>query len=190
MNAFYAMAFAREEHKGQVRKYTGDPYFVHLAEVAGLVATLGELTTDSMPQQARPNLDTMLAVAYLHDVIEDCKVTYPELVDRFGQTIADGVNTLSDTEPGNRETRVQLARTKMMMAPGWVQSIRCCDLISNTQSIVQHDPKFARVYLQEKAMLLEVMHRADQRIHSLAWNVLREGQRALVQLNLKAKEER
>lgn len=34
--AFDAMTFAREVHKDQVRKYTGNPYADHLAEVAGL----------------------------------------------------------------------------------------------------------------------------------------------------------
>ena len=38
--AFEAMLFARTSHAGQVRKYTGNPYTDHLAEVAGIVATV------------------------------------------------------------------------------------------------------------------------------------------------------
>lgn len=30
--AYEAMMFAREKHQGQVRKYTGEPYFNHLAD--------------------------------------------------------------------------------------------------------------------------------------------------------------
>ena len=37
--AFDAMVFARQVHSQQVRKYTGNPYADHLAEVAGIVAT-------------------------------------------------------------------------------------------------------------------------------------------------------
>ena len=38
--AFEAMSFAKSVHAGQVRKYTGNPYTDHLAEVAGIVATV------------------------------------------------------------------------------------------------------------------------------------------------------
>ncbi|NLD69639.1 MAG: guanosine polyphosphate pyrophosphohydrolase, partial [Limnobacter sp.] len=39
--AFDAMMFARQVHSRQVRKYSGNPYVDHLAEVAGIVATVG-----------------------------------------------------------------------------------------------------------------------------------------------------
>lgn len=38
--AFKAMAFAREVHAKQRRKYTNNPYADHLAEVAGIVSTV------------------------------------------------------------------------------------------------------------------------------------------------------
>lgn len=38
--AYEAMLFAREAHKTQRRKYTNNPYAEHLAEVAGIVATV------------------------------------------------------------------------------------------------------------------------------------------------------
>lgn len=38
--ALRAMTFAREAHAGQARRYTGNPYVDHLAEVAGIVATV------------------------------------------------------------------------------------------------------------------------------------------------------
>jgi hypothetical protein len=40
-------------------------------------------------------------------------------------------------------------------------TIKCADLISNTSSIVKHDPKFAEVYLEEKRLLLDVLTKAD-----------------------------
>ncbi|KCB25989.1 hypothetical protein L544_3266 [Bordetella hinzii OH87 BAL007II] len=42
------------------------------------------------------------------------------------------------------------------------------DLISNTSSIVQHDPKFAEVYLEEKRLLLDVLTKADHRLLKIA----------------------
>ncbi|MCC8952850.1 hypothetical protein H8B02_05035 [Bradyrhizobium sp. Pear77] len=36
-----AREFAREKHALQKRNYTGEPYFVHLEEVAGIVERTG-----------------------------------------------------------------------------------------------------------------------------------------------------
>ena len=41
-------------------------------------------------------------------------------------------------------------------------------MISNTSSIVEHDPKFAVVYLEEKRLLLDVLKNADPRLLEIA----------------------
>ena len=112
--------------------------------------------------------DEMLATAWLHDCIEDQGVESSTLERLFGSQVASGVLLLSDLEEGNRSTRKQLSRERIAKAPGWVQTIKCADLISNTSSIVSHDPCFARVYLEEKRLLLNVMDRADPRLLSIA----------------------
>ena len=153
--AFRAMTFARNVHATQVRKYSGNPYADHLAEVAGIVATV---TSD---QDA-------IAVAWLHDCMEDQGVELSTLIEMFGPRIADGVKWLSDLETGNRAERKRLSCERLATAPDWVQTIKCADLISNTSSIVKHDPDFAIVYLKEKALLLEVLTMADKRLMAIA----------------------
>jgi hypothetical protein len=61
-----------------------------------------------------------------------------------------------------------LSRARLGAAPYWVQTIKCADIISNTSSIVMHDPAFARVYLEEKRLLLERLTEADPRLLALA----------------------
>lgn len=162
--AYEAMMFAREVHKDQRRKYTGNPYTDHLAEVAGIVVTVAEHVNIN----GWSNVETMVATAWLHDCREDQGVTGEEIEDRFGMRVAVGVAMLSDLETGNRAARKAASRARLADAPGWVQTIKCADLISNTASIVQHDPKFAVIYLNEKRLLLEVLTRADRRLHALA----------------------
>lgn len=159
--AYSAMMFAREAHKVQQRKYTGNPYADHLAEVAGIVATLGWFDGNIHPS-------TVVAVAWLHDVVEDQGVSAATLREQFGEIIAAGVILLSDLEIGNRAERKAASRARLAAAPGWIQTIKCADLISNTSSIVKHDPKFAVTYLEEKRLLLDVMTRADPRLRELA----------------------
>lgn len=159
--AYDAMMFAREVHKDQTRKYTGNPYTDHLAEVCGIVATVAH-------EFMGHHLDAAYATAWLHDCIEDQGVSYGDLYFQFGALVADGVQALSDTEQGSRTTRKALARSRLAGAPPWVQTIKCADLISNTASIVQHDPKFAVTYLEEKRLLLDVLTKADPRLLKLA----------------------
>lgn len=156
--AFRAMLFAREVHKDQRRKYTNNPYTDHLAEVAGIVATVapGDLH------------DIMIATAWLHDSMEDQGVTVHVLAGNFGMRVMDGVLLLSDLEQGNRAERKAASRRRLSAAPAWVQTIKVADLISNTSSIVMHDPKFAVTYLEEKRLLLDVLTQADPRLVEIA----------------------
>lgn len=160
--AYRAMEFAREVHKEQRRKYTGNPYVDHLAEVAGIAASVSYPSTDFVP------VDAVLAVCWLHDCVEDQGISYEFLCNHFGVLIAGGVLLLSDLEKGNRAERKQLARERLARAPGWVQTIKVADLISNTSSIVEHDPDFAVVYLKEKQQLLDVLTAADERLVAIA----------------------
>jgi guanosine-3',5'-bis(diphosphate) 3'-pyrophosphohydrolase len=164
--AYSAMRFAMEVHATQVRKYTGEPYAAHLAEVAGIVvsAYVGGFHNGYLT----PPLTVVLATAWLHDCIEDQNVTFAELRARFGYSVAEGVHWLTDCEVGNRAARKAAACIRLAQVPGWVQSIKCADLISNTRSIVKHDPKFAEVYLPEKAAILCAMTKADARLLELA----------------------
>ena len=157
MLPYSAMVFAYEKHKSQVRKYTGEPYTAHLGEVAGIVAAVNQ-----DPEA--------IATAWLHDVWEDQGVTPEELINLFGVTVGYGVVMLSDMEEGNRAERKAKSCERLAQASGWVQTIKCADLISNTKSIVLHDPKFAVTYLKEKQALLKVLTKADRRL----WNIATE----------------
>lgn len=156
-----ARVFAIAAHSavGQVRKYTGEPYHVHPAEVAWIVA------------QARGS-DAQIAAAWLHDVVEDTHVTIQTIEQMFGTEIAQLVGWLTDVstpQHGNRAERKAIDRAHTADAPTEAMLIKLADLISNTKSIVEHDPKFAKVYLAEKQLLLEVMTDADPMLWKRAW---------------------
>lgn len=161
-----AMKFAIAVHCTQKRKYTGAPYYIHLAEVAGFVSLASDF-----PEQG-VSLDTMLAVAWLHDCIEDQGVEVSVLEQRFGKQVASGVFLLSDLEKGSRATRKALSCQRLAAAPGWVQTIKCCDIISNAASIQQLDPDFAPGYLAEKRHQLEVLTRADGMLLDIAKGIV------------------
>jgi len=158
-----ARKFAERAHRDQKRKYTGEPCFVHLDEVAKLCARHG------------CNKKTV-AAAYLHDTIEDQPVTYEDILGEFGPGVASLVIALTDTPAvdggPNREQRKKLDRERLALAPREAQSIKRADLISNTSSIVRHDPHFAVTYLVEKRATLTVLTRANPMLLELAWDSL------------------
>jgi (p)ppGpp synthase/HD superfamily hydrolase len=148
-----ARIFATAAHAAvdQRRKYTGAPYIVHPAEVASIVKRVGG-TPD------------MIAAAWLHDVVEDTKVTNEIITQEFGSIIAGLVGWLTDIskpEYGNREFRKRMDREYIFNAPAEAQTVKLADLISNTKSIMQYDPNFAVIYLKEKRLLLEVLTKGD-----------------------------
>ena len=156
-----ARIFATAAHAavGQLRKYTYEPYIVHPAEVASIVESVEGSTYE------------MIAAAWLHDVVEDTGVSNEIIKQEFGEEVAELVGWLTDVsrpEQGNRATRKAIDRAHTAMAPAAAQTIKLADLISNTRSIMEHDEAFAKVYLSEKRMLLEVMTKGDRTLFERA----------------------
>ena len=163
-NVERARVFATAAHAAvkQVRKYTFEPYIVHPTEVAGIVATV-------------PHTNEMLAAAYLHDTVEDTGVSIVDIQVEFGNEVASLVSWLTDVskpEQGNRAVRKAIDREHTAMAPAAAQTVKLADLIANSRSILAHDPAFARVYLEEKRMLLEVLTRGDATLMAQARRIV------------------
>lgn len=124
-------------HGEQKRKYTGEPYFNHLHNVANKVKEWGY-----------PELQP---IAYLHDTVEDTDTTIEKIEQFFNKEIAQNVWFLTDVPliAGNRATRNALNNARLASAPESALIVKCADMIDNMQDIVEHDPKFAKVYLEE-----------------------------------------
>ncbi len=158
-----ARVFATAAHGaiGQVRKYTGEPYIVHPKAVAELVASVG-----GTPE--------MVAAAWLHDVVEDTPTPMAAIGESFGPSVALLVNWLTDEElPGNRATRKAAALRRWANVHPDAKTIKLADLIDNTASILEHDPKFAPVYIAEKRALLEVLRDGDPTLWARAAETVR-----------------
>ena len=155
-----AAEFAKGAHEaiGQRRKYTGEAYIYHPAAVAGLVESV-------------PHTQEMLAAAWLHDVFEDTSVPLHVIEDEFGIGVAALVEMLTDVSCANhglRSHRKAIDREHTAKASPAAKTIKLADLIDNTKSIVQHDPKFAVTYLAEKKLLLEVLREGDKTLWDMA----------------------
>lgn len=163
----WAYKFAIIAHGEQKRKYTGEPYVNHPVEVARLVASV----TDDV---------NMICAAFLHDVIEDTWVNYDNLLDLrlgFGKSIADLVLEVTEEpkrEGLTRKERKSFEAMRLAFVSPNAQTIKLADIISNTQSIAQHDPKFAKVYMVEKKELLKVLTKGDSELYNQAKKIVED----------------
>ena len=155
-----AKSFAEAAHASidQRRKYSGEPYITHPAAVVELVRSV-------------PHTEAMICAAWLHDTVEDTPKTLADVERMFGAEIAELVEQLTDVsrpEDGNRRHRKAIDREHTAKVSAQAKTIKLADLIDNTRSIVERDPEFAKVYLAEKALLLEVLRDGDAAMWALA----------------------
>jgi (p)ppGpp synthase/HD superfamily hydrolase len=155
-----ARLFATQAHgrAKQKRKYTGEPYIVHPQAVAALVSSV---TNDS----------AMISAAWLHDVVEDTGTTIARIRQLFGQDVAalvDDLTNVSVPSDGNRAVRKQLDFDHTARASTRAKTIKLADLIHNMRSIADHDPDFAKLYMEEKRALLAVLRDGDHALYRQA----------------------
>lgn len=122
-----ARAFAIERHGEQT--YDGEPYVVHLDEVAALVAPCG------------PDVQ---AAAYLHDVVEDTETTIEEVQAEFGAAIAQWVMICTDEEGQTRHVRKFFTHKKLSSVKWATQGlvIKIADRLCNLRRSAGMTPLF------------------------------------------------
>jgi len=100
-----AYVFSMQAH-GMQQRASGDPYFSHPLEVAGI---LTNMKMDS----------TTIATALLHDTVEDTLASLPDIEKQFGPSVArlvDGVTKLSRIELQSDQTKQAENFRKLILA--------------------------------------------------------------------------
>lgn len=177
--------FVQDRHKDQVRKYTGEPYTNHLWEVAEIVYPYIED-------------DTMVPVALMHDILEDTDTSTGDILVMLkdagydyetSKDIIKGVLALTDVYTSearpdlNRKGRKELECERLSLIKSKWQSIKYCDIVSNTSTITRYDRDFAKIYLDEKENILDKMDSGNKKLWYLAKSYIFGGKADL--LNIK-----
>ena len=131
-----AYDFAKEAHGNQQRA-SGDLYFIHVYEVAMILA---ELKMDV----------TTIAAGLLHDVLEDTKVTSDELKKEFGEEIynlVEGVTKIENFHFSSRDEETAENWRKMIIATAKdirVIIIKLADRLHNMRTLEYLNPERRR----------------------------------------------
>lgn len=138
-------------HCEQKRKYTNRPYIEHPGRVAARV-------------MRETKSDEVVAAAWLHDVLEDCNVTYEELHRFHSIPLATCllVNELTNASKDNlhknkkRAERKQIDLERLRHASPEAKLIKLIDRIDNLRELDYTDA-FASLYLFESKQLADAL---------------------------------
>ena len=142
-----ALEFAREKHKGQIRKNnTPVEYITHPINVANLVKKYANNAV---------NIDDLVSSAYLHDTLEDTNTTYEELICNFGNIISNLVKELTNNDVLKKEMgKTKYLSIKMANMSEDALIIKLCDRLDNVSSLYDTNKAFIDKYLRETISIL------------------------------------
>lgn len=134
-----AYVFSMQAH-GSQKRASGDPYYSHPIEVAGI---LTDLHLD----------DETIATAILHDTIEDTLTTHEEIERLFGPNVArlvDGVTKLSKIEAQTENERAAENLRKFLLAMSddiRVLLVKLADRLHNMRTLhfIKNEEKRRRI---------------------------------------------
>jgi (p)ppGpp synthase/HD superfamily hydrolase len=164
-----AYGLAAKYHDGYLRKYSFLPYITHPVEVhAILLHRFG-------PAGDLEDLNALYAAALLHDVLEDTEASEDDLSKHLPDSVVSLVKEVTNPaklEDGNRAYRAAVNREHVKNGSAAAHSLKVADIISNTKSIADYDPEYAKVYLPEKWEMLKVLDKADPELHARAVSII------------------
>jgi len=129
-----AKEFALKAHHGQ--SYGTRDYSFHLEAVV------------SVAKQFNLN-ESIIAACWLHDTIEDCKISFQDIKSVCGEKVAELVFCVTDELGRNRKERKEKTYPKIL-ANQDALSVKLCDRIANLQqSISDKNVGLLSMYLKE-----------------------------------------
>jgi guanosine-3',5'-bis(diphosphate) 3'-pyrophosphohydrolase len=178
-----AYVFGLKKHGTQLRA-SGDPYFSHPVEVAGILAEM-KLDTSS------------IVTGLLHDTLEDTDATRDEIAGLFGENIArmvDGVTKLSRLEVQSESTKEAENLRKLVLAMSSdirVLLVKLADRLHNMRTLGHIKDPARRKRIARETMDLYAplasrigMERVKRDLEELAFAELNPDGRASVQARL------
>ena len=174
-----AYVFGLKKHGNQMRA-SGDPYFSHPVEVAGILAEM--------------KLDTAsIVTGLLHDTIEDTDATREEIARLFGESVArlvDGVTKLSRLEVQSESTKEAENLRKLVLAMSSdirVLLVKLADRLHNMRTLhhIKDPARRRRIALETMDLYAPLasrigMERVKRELEELAFAELNPDGRASV----------
>lgn len=156
-----AVRFAAKQHRGQERDGPVPlPYITHPLDVMNRLRYAGRVEDEAI-----------LAAAALHDLVEECDVTFDDLEERFGERVAGLVRELTRREPTDRETAGMSDEQIADLRSQWLldeiarqspdaQQVKLADRLSNlTAALATRTGEKRERYVRQSERILGIIPR-------------------------------
>jgi len=139
-----AAAFAARAHRHQIRKDGRTPYVSHPYRVAMTIRHVFECD-DAV----------VIAAAMLHDTIEDCGVDYDDVLDAFGEQVADLVALMTKDMRLVEAERERAYDDQLLHGPWQAKMLKLADVYDNlTDAVEGRRPMDGMLKKAKRAVLL------------------------------------
>jgi (p)ppGpp synthase/HD superfamily hydrolase len=150
------IAFAIEAHAKVNQEYDGLPYTVHLCMVNSVAIRFLE----AIPPHRR---DDVVNAVWLHDTIEDCRLTYNDILKISNKEVADLVYAVTNEKGKNREERANAKYYKGIRETEFATFIKLCDRLANVIYSRQTNSRMFDVYKNENQEFLNHLFETPDR---------------------------
>jgi (p)ppGpp synthase/HD superfamily hydrolase len=124
-----ARDFAEKAHREVNQLYGTQPYVVHLDAAESVGGRFAHL----LPLEKEVFYIVRSAI-YLHDIMEDCRVTYNDLKTEFGVRIADIVYAVTNEKGKTRKERANAKYYQGIRDTEFAVFVKLCDRIANVEA--------------------------------------------------------
>ena len=175
-----------EKHRNTNHMYSEYlPYEFHLRMVNQVAQDFKHLLDDTLdyftgepfrgPKQDQVTLRTAcLRATWGHDLIEDCRVSYNDVLSMLGQEAADIVYSVTNEKGKNRHERAnEKYYAGIRNTPGGV-FVKLCDRIANVQYSKMTKSRMYEMYKKEHSLFCSSLMSKDHPIEETtrAWTLL------------------
>jgi (p)ppGpp synthase/HD superfamily hydrolase len=155
---FKIMTFAIEAHAKVNQEYDGRPYSVHLC----MVYSQSMRFIGHIPKKER---NDVLNAVWLHDTIEDCRLTYNDILKISNVKVADLVYAVTNEKGKNRQERANNKYYKRIRETEFAIFIKICDRLANVIYSREMKSRMFSVYKEEnESFLKSLFERPDQQL--------------------------
>lgn len=144
-------SYAFKLHASVNQKYDNKPYSVHLENVVNAAKRYLYL----IPEE---NQIDVLSAGYLHDTIEDCRVTYNDILKITNIIIAEIVYAVSNEKGKTRKERANAKYYQGIKDTKFATFIKLADRIANIEYSKSTKSRMYEVYLKENEHFIDSLY--------------------------------
>jgi (p)ppGpp synthase/HD superfamily hydrolase len=137
-----AKKYAIKCHTETNHKYDGKPYETHLEMVVYYACKYSYMLPDNV-------LEQVIASAWTHDTIEDCRQTYEDVKNELGIPVAEITYALTNEKGRNRSQRANYHYYKGIVDTPFAGYVKLCDRLANVKYSTEQNSSMIELYRSE-----------------------------------------